>query len=234
MSTLTKEWTIEKFKKVLKCLDMKTGLSGAELDVYFVDDDKVVGCFDFSSDKWCFRFSEKQFNAPDFKEAAVIETIRHEYAHYYNHIAKLGELIPGYKRSPSGHGEDWAFACKMVNIDPNRCYSSFAYQDRDITVDEARYLLMAKDVEEIKILEYISKWERLPLKKDEYSESNDRLANILGANALFKPMDTIEHCIYGKGVVSDVRPSVKSQLVYAYFYKEGYRLVNNKVVKKCA
>lgn len=234
MSTLTKEWTIEKFKKVLQFLDMKTGLSGAELDVYFMNDDGVVGCFDFSSDKWCFRFSEKQFNDPNFKELAAIETIRHEYAHYYNHIVKLGKFIPGYKHSPSGHGEDWAFACKMVNIDPNRCYNSSNYDDSDITVAEARNLIMANDVEEIKILEYIGRWDRLPLTKKEYKESYDRLANMLGTNALFKPMDTIEHCIYGKGVVSDVRPSAKSQLVYAYFYKEGYRLVNNRVVKKCA
>lgn len=234
MSTLTKEWTIEKFKIVLKCLDLKTGLSGTTLDVYFMNDEGVVGCFDFSSEKWSFGFSKKTFNDPNFKEAAAIETIRHEYAHYYNHVAKLGELLPCYKQSPSGHGDDWAFACKMVNIDPNRCYSSSSYEDRDLTVGEARELLMANDVEKIDILEYIAKWGRLPLTKDEYNESNNKLENMLGAHALFKPMDNIQHCIYGKGFVSDVRPSAKSQLVYAYFYKEGYRLVNNRVVKKSA
>ncbi len=234
MSTLTKIWTIEKFKRVLKSLDMKTGLSGAMLDVYFMEDDEAVGCFDFSSDSWCFRFSEKQFNDPNFKELAAIETIRHEYAHYYNHIAKINELLPNCKSSPSGHGEDWAFACKMINIDPNRCYDSSSYDDKDITVEEARNLLMANDVEQINILEYITRWNRLPLTRDEYIKSNNRLENMLGANALFKPTDKIEHCIYGEGVVSDVRPGVRSQLVYAYFYKEGYRLVNNKVVRKSA
>ena len=123
MSTLTKVWTEEKFRFVLINLDKKTGLSGGKLKIELTDDDESLASFCRDGNTTYFRFNISKFNDPNFKELAAIETIRHEYAHYYSHAVELNKWIHDSRRL-GGHEKSWEYACKMMEIAPNRYYNS--------------------------------------------------------------------------------------------------------------
>lgn len=137
MSSITKNWTEEDFRKELRRLDQhvrKTKgieLVGAELDITFSERAKCrLGAYYYNENK--FNFSLLFFNS-DVPESCAIDVIRHEYAHYYTHVV-FGKR---------GHGAHFKAACRIVGANPSTYYSekfeSFARQkeERDAIVYES-------------------------------------------------------------------------------------------------
>ena len=118
MSSKTKNWTEEDFRRELRHIDehvKKTQgieLVGAELDItYSQTAVHVLGRYYPREKK--FRFSLAFFNS-DIPEACAIDVIRHEYAHYYN------DVVFGVE---SGHGKTFKAACKIVGANPKTYYN---------------------------------------------------------------------------------------------------------------
>ncbi len=135
MSSVTKNWTKEDFRKELRRLDEHVrrtqgiDLVGAELDIEVsLNSTRTLGLY-FSKEKK-FRFSLPFFNS-DIPEACAIDVIRHEYAHYY------AEVVFG----AYGHGTQFKKACNIVGANPNTHYSR-KFEDaarRREAWDAARY-----------------------------------------------------------------------------------------------
>lgn len=88
MSTLTKTWTVDKIRSIIRKLDEKTGLNGASLSITISGSGRSLGYYQYAAPK-SFGFNRKFFNDPLTKESEVIDVIRHEYAHYYDDAANL-------------------------------------------------------------------------------------------------------------------------------------------------
>lgn len=230
MSTITKVWTEEKFRFVLINLDKKTGLSGAKLEIKLTDDDESIASFCCNGRNTFFKFNISRFNDPKFKELAAIETIRHEYAHYYSHAVELKKWIYD-SRHLGGHEKSWEYACKMIEIEPKRYYNSEYYADKDITVAQARSLIYAEDIETINVLEYIRNWNNLPLKKQEHKEGTERLKENFPHAKIFSELDVVEHFLFGKGFVVQTRPEYNGQRVLVLFFDKGYQVVKANILK---
>lgn len=117
MSSITKNWTEEDFRRELRRLDLhvkKTqgiDLVGSELDIIFSERaTRTLGVYYGKEKK--FSFSLQFFNS-DVPEACAIDVIRHEYAHYYNHVV-FGKF---------GHGYHFKVSCQIVGANPNTYYS---------------------------------------------------------------------------------------------------------------
>jgi hypothetical protein len=120
MSTLTPNWTIEKFREELQKLDDEHGLVGAQTEIILRNVKTFLGyCWFQVGNRTVtkppkrFEFSLKYFNSPDFPEQVAIDVIRHEYAHHYAHV------VFGSTR----HDWLWKKACVIVGANPKRLYN---------------------------------------------------------------------------------------------------------------
>lgn len=117
MSSITKNWAEEDFRKELRRLDEMVkrsqgiDLVGAELDIEFSRARCTLGMYYPKEKK--FKFSLLFFNS-DVPEACAIDIIRHEYAHYYN------DVVFGINH---GHGARFKAACRIVGAHPSTYYS---------------------------------------------------------------------------------------------------------------
>lgn len=105
-------WNEETIRKELKRLDSITGLNGGELPIRFGKAKSYLGLY-YPSEGKGFYFSTYYFENPDFQVESALDVIRHEYAHYMNHI-----VYNGY-----GHDKTWKKCCSIVGASPSRCYS---------------------------------------------------------------------------------------------------------------
>ena len=108
MSSITKNWTEQDFRREWRQIDLyvkKTkglDLKGAELDIIFSEKARCnLGMYYGQERK--FRFSLPFFNS-NVPEACAIDVIRHEYAHFYNHVV-FGHF---------GHSASFKTCCKKV------------------------------------------------------------------------------------------------------------------------
>ena len=62
-----------------------------------------------------FRFSLRWFEDPGWTEQSAIDTIRHEYAHYMDH------MLNDHTRPPH-HGPKWKACCRAIGAIPERLY----------------------------------------------------------------------------------------------------------------
>lgn len=119
MSSITKSWAEEDFRKELRRLDEMVkrsqgiDLVGAELDIEFSMTRCTLGMYYPKEKK--LKFSLLFFNS-DVPEACAIDVIRHEYAHYYNDV--VFEIDHGH-----GHGAQFKAACRIVGAHPSTYYS---------------------------------------------------------------------------------------------------------------
>lgn len=118
MSSITKNWTEEDFRKELRRLDdyvkrtQGIDLAGSELEITFSTRAKSrLGTYYYNAKM--FKFSLLFFNS-DVPESCAIDVIRHEYAHYY------AEAVFGYR---GGHGAPFKSACRIVGANPSTYYS---------------------------------------------------------------------------------------------------------------
>lgn len=118
MSSITKEWKEEDFRKELRRLDQYVkqtqgiDLVGAELDIEYSERARCTLGMYYPKEKK-FKFSLLFFNS-DVPEACAIDVIRHEYAHYY------ADVVLGCDH---GHGPQFKVACRIVGANPSTYYS---------------------------------------------------------------------------------------------------------------
>lgn len=118
MSSITKEWNEEDFRKELRRLDQYVkrsqgiDLVGGELDIEYSERARCTLGMYYPKEKK-FKFSLLFFNS-DVPEACAIDVIRHEYAHYY------ADVVMGYSH---GHGSLFKTACRIVGANPSTYYS---------------------------------------------------------------------------------------------------------------
>lgn len=103
-------WNEAKIRKEMARLDAKTGLNGAKLDIKFIDIGSVLGRYNSVG---FFEFSKKYFEDPEWPEELALDTIRHEYAHYADH------MIYGN----CSHGKTWKKCCIEVGAKPLQYYN---------------------------------------------------------------------------------------------------------------
>lgn len=115
-------WSEAEIRKELTRLDAKTGLKGATLPITFSKARRTLGSYS-SVDGGEFQFSRYYFDDPSWPIEEALNTIRHEYAHYMDHMV-YGNM---------GHGISWKKCCNEVGAMPIRCYSrerAKCYQDK--------------------------------------------------------------------------------------------------------
>ena len=108
---MTTKWNEKSIREEIARLDIKTGLKGAKLPISFSNSKRTVGQYTGYGDG-AFRFSNHYFQDPDWPVEAARDVIRHEYAHYMDHILYGG----------SGHGKSWKRCCVEVGALPVRYY----------------------------------------------------------------------------------------------------------------
>lgn len=106
-------WNEAAIRAEMKKLDEQTGLSGAKLPISFDKKKHRLGAYSLENGGE-FYFSTYYYDNPDWPEECAIDTIRHEYAHYMDHVL-YGEV---------GHGETWKKCCRVVGGLPVRYYYS--------------------------------------------------------------------------------------------------------------
>lgn len=94
-------WNENDIRKGLARLDAKTGLAGATLPLTFGNANCTLGSY---SAVGAFRFSRKYFEDPSWSIEEALDTIRHGYAHYMDHMI-YGNM---------GHGASWKKCCLEV------------------------------------------------------------------------------------------------------------------------
>lgn len=180
MSTITKTWTEDKIRSIIRKLDEKTGLNGTALPIAFNSYGWFLGHYRYVEPK-AFGFNRKFFNDSTTGEAEVIDVIRHEYAHYYVDVAHLERYI-GHSRRETSHGDDWKWACKMVGADPTRCHNNSDSISKKWSLTDAIAAYNADDVVEFDVLAYLNKWHQAPVD----SETASRLSPV-SKNATLMP-----------------------------------------------
>jgi hypothetical protein len=115
-------WNEAAIRREFARLDAKTGLKGAKLPITFGNAKGTLGSYT-SANGGAFRFSRHYFNDASWPVEEALDTIRHEYAHYMDHMV-YGNM---------GHGASWKKCCLEVGALPIRCYSrerAKYYQDK--------------------------------------------------------------------------------------------------------
>lgn len=202
MSSITKVWTEEKIRNIIRKLDEKTGLNGADLPIHFKTGG-ALGCYNRLEPK-SFGFKLPFFNDPNTLESECIDTIRHEYAHYIVDAAEL-ELYIYHSNGESSHGDDWKYACKMVRANPNRCHDPKAFRYRDWDSIEADRAANAEDIPYFDILGYINKHHCVPLDDELSNKILGRMKN-RNPKRYFDVGEKIFHHQRGFGTVTNVKP----------------------------
>lgn len=218
MSEYTQNWTEEEFRSLLRALDAKTGLKGAELPIRFDKLAGSLGIFVGGKDpaKWALRFNLRYFNDPKWAEIEAINVVRHEYAHYYVDAAGVEKYIRRENNCPH-HGLPWKWACGMVGSKPIRCHDPKDFKDDDHSFARVEALRRADDVRRLDILSFVRKWNALPPKE----EDEIRMLDFLRKNEplrFFEPNDEVLHPQRGFGIVDDrVALTGKGLLVSVFF-----------------
>lgn len=215
MSTFTKNWSVEKIRAIIRKLDEKTGLRGADLPIDFSCYGWFLGLYHCGESKG-FSFNRKFFDDPHTMEAEVLDIIRHEYGHFYCEAANLAKYI-GHSNRGTSHGDDWKWACKMVGADPTRCHNADIFSSKNWTAKEALAAYNAEDVEKFDILAFLAKWDQVPVA----AETAEKLLNrikVRNPNAFYEIGDEVLHPRIGFGVVQDAIPYDRwTQKIHVHF-----------------
>ena len=93
----------------LRRLDRITNLKGVLVPVHFHERGLAVGKFCHNKSKYmCFSFHRSYFTDPAMPPEVLMNTVRHEYAHYMDYM----------NRGKSGHGKPWKQCCLIVGAQP--------------------------------------------------------------------------------------------------------------------
>ena len=216
MSSITKEWDEIKIRWIIRNLDEKTGLKGAEIPIVLANHAGALGCYQFVNGE-SFWFKPTFINSDDTPEAAVVDLIRHEYAHYYVHAVRLDKYI-GHSKRETSHGKDWKWACKMVGAIPERCYNPKSFQDTNWTIKEAESAYRATDVAAFDINTFINKWGQVPALDKEFATKMLNRIKEYHHDAYYEVGDQVFHSQHGHGIVLETIPcNYWTQKIYVKF-----------------
>ena len=115
-------WNEQSIREVIKKLDDRTGLNGAALPIRFGKAATILGAYN-QSKGGSFIFSDVWFGNENWPYESAIEVIKHEYAHYMDHVIFRG----------SGHGKSWKKCCSDIGVPAIRLYTderSSYYRDK--------------------------------------------------------------------------------------------------------
>lgn len=206
MSALSGEWSVEKIREVMRYLDQKTGLRGAELPIRLGTAQYHLGSYNCTEGHMRFSFSARFLNDPLFRESEAIELIRHEYAHYYVHAADLRRFFLDGRSWH--HGPSWKYACRMVGASGRRAYDAKDPKTLlpELTEAECSARFRAEDVRAFDILGYVRMWNQLPPKPEQYKRWMAAVEQY--PEKMFFPGDEVLSGKYGFGRVlaTDVAP----------------------------
>lgn len=203
MSSITKIWTPVLIKKVIRCLDEKTGLNVASWTIKMNNESCRLGYCDYTKNVICY--SNNFLNDPEFRESEAFNLIRHEYAHAYAYIANLEKWIP-YKNGAKHHGAHWKYACKMLGMNERRAYGEEKLIP-EIDRMTATIRFFAEDVEKIDILNHLKKWNCVPMICKEREELNKALKCRYKKTKFFEIGDECLNLKKGFGTVLDTYPN---------------------------
>ncbi len=219
MSTLTEKWTEDKIRYIIGKLDEKTGLNGMALPIKISHAKRRLGYYRHAiigDGIEEFGFSIVFLNNPDTPEAAAVDLIRHEYAHYYVNAAKLYR----YYNSRSyrhGHGSDWIWACKLVKAVPKAIHDESEYADKKWSLEEAADAYDGIDIPAFNILSYLERWDQAPVDPDNAAKYLSSLKQH-NPDAYYETGDEVLHPKRGFGTVRDAVPfDHNTQKVYICF-----------------
>lgn len=204
MSTITKEWDENKIRWIIDNIDKKTGLHGAEIRIVLANHAGALGCYQFVGEE-VFWFKPSFINNDDTPEAAVIDLIRHEYAHYYVHAANLKRFI-GHSKRETSHGKDWRWACKMVGAIPTRCYDPADFKDISWSLDDAEAAYRATDIHPFDILAFVNKWHQAPILDEEFAVKMLKRLKDNHPESFYEVGDKVFHPQRGNGIVVETIP----------------------------
>lgn len=215
MSTITKTWTEDKIRFIIRKLDEKTGLNGAALPIKLVSHGNALGFYQYAGEKQ-FGFKPKFINDPNTKEAAVIDVIRHEYAHYYVDVTGISRFFIR-EGSSKNHNTDWKWACRTVGANPNSYYQPQVFEDKDWSITDALSAYNADDVLKLNILEHISRWNRIPIDSETASKNLTRIKE-RNPEMFFEIGDEVLHPKRGFGTVCETKAfDYSMQRIYVRF-----------------
>ena len=221
MSKLTEKWTEDKIRYIIRKLDEKTGLNGLALPVKLNRAKCRIGYFRYPRTEEhagteIFGFSLAFLNDPDTPEAAAVDLIRHEYAHYYVYTTKLYRYYKTYAYL-HGHGSDWIWACKLVGAVPKARYEKSDFADKNWSIKEAQDAYDGKDIPSFNILSYLEKWDQPPVDPDNAARYISSLKQH-NPDAYYEAGDEVLHPKRGFGIVRDAVPFDQNiQKVYICF-----------------
>lgn len=222
VSSIIREWNVSKIRAIFANLDKKTGLSGADIPIAIANHAGSLGCYQYIGEEK-FWFKPSFINDINTPEAAVSDLIRHEYAHYYVHAARLDHYI-GHSKRETSHGRDWKWACKMVGAIPTRCYDPKDFSDSNWTAEDAEAAYQAVDVPEFDILSYVNKWHHAPVLDETLASQMLEQIKLTHPNAYYEVGNEVFHPKRGFGIVRETAPcSFWSQQVIVSFedHSEG-------------
>lgn len=107
-------WPEERIRRELRRLDRMTGLNGAELPIYYFRGKRRLAEYAGIVGRG-FGFSVTYMDDPRWSEQSALDVIRHEYAHYMDHVQNGTE-------APPFHGAKWKACCRAIGCVPMRSY----------------------------------------------------------------------------------------------------------------
>ena len=118
------EWTTDIIRDELKRLDTLTGMSAGDLPVWLDDEhqDDFIAAYAFSQDgPEVFHFTRSFFTDKRILDETGYQTIRHEYAHYLDHMLTEGDYLSD---DYDAHGPMWQACCSMIGTPACEFYTS--------------------------------------------------------------------------------------------------------------
>lgn len=227
MSAITKIWTPVLIKKVIRCLDEKTGLNVADWTIKMNNETTRLGYCNYENK--ILAFSNHYLNDPEFRESEAYDLIRHEYAHAYAYLANLDQWIH-YDRKARHHGAHWKYACRMLGTSGRRAYSTEKLTP-EIDRMTATKIFFAEDVEKIDVKKHLETWHCIPMLSKEKEDLNDALKRKCKKNRFFEPGDECFRIKKGHGVVWDTYPDcLKNRQMVQVQYESGEIEIANSVL----
>jgi len=231
MSSLYGKWNVDDVRDVIRSLDEKTGMNGAELHIWLsrsLGDGSTLGQYHPGSNNLTreFSFSLKYFNDKKFNDLAVIDVIRHEYCHYIVDALNLKKIY----QEEASHGRAWKTTCGLLNTDQDAHFCSWYFPKP--TEDSFMKAYLSEDIKSVDIIEQIERWGlSLPsLNRRKYLEK--ALIKKYTKLRIFSIGDYVIHSTFGYGRVLDTLPCANKQYLYAQFEHVGTRIVQNRYVYK--
>lgn len=106
-------WNEARIRAEIRRLDRMTGLHGSELQIKFTRSHRTLGSYTAYDRNPYFEFSAFHFDNPAIPDEMKLDVIRHEYAHYMEHMLY----------NQVSHSATWKKCCGEVDAYPHRLYS---------------------------------------------------------------------------------------------------------------